>query len=61
MWTPRGGSVDVGDLRATPGRGCVARSNPDADAVEKIASGITGCSNWITVGLADGRRLTGIL
>jgi len=50
-----------GNLRATPGRGRVARSNPDADTVEKIASGITDCSNWITVGLADGRRMTGIL
>jgi hypothetical protein len=43
-----------GNLRATPGRGCVTRSNPDADIVEKIASGITGCTNWITVELAEG-------
>jgi hypothetical protein len=52
-----------GNLKATPGRGCVARSNPDADilVVEKTASVITGCTDWTTVGLTDGRRLTSIL
>jgi hypothetical protein len=61
MWTPRGGSVDVGESHGHAREGLCGTKQSGCSTDEKTASGITGCTNWNAVGLADGRWLTGIL